>query len=710
MPTTASRGVGQTTSLVSSTRFPRLDQGVQEAVRCLMITAVPAIIGERTLTARWRGSRDPLTLILDSSNVGEPVRLEDRPRHTPRTQQTRVLMTLPTPNICQARWMVGDSVHAFSVRLRAAVLHTFFVPALLAVLGCGGGDGIVVKNPNPEPTPARVNAVTVSPTNTTVQIGSKTPFVAQVEAQGGAATTITWITSDASRATVTATGALTADVTGVSAGPVTITARSTFDATKEGSGQVIVTPPPTAPTISLVVAPNTLTLTAGGPAGPTTVTLTRSAGFTASVDLTTEGLPTGVTATVSPSTLGPTATIGTVSLTAAAAAQAGPFTMTVRARAQGASDATATTLVTVQRVVPRIGSIAVGDIHSCALSTTGQAYCWGSAGSGQLGDGTITNNRIVPVAVAGGRVFTSITAGQRHTCGLVAGGQVFCWGLNANGQLGDGTTTDRAVPTPVTGGLAFKAIAAGWSYTCGVTTGGQAYCWGLNGHGELGDGSTTDRRTPTPVSDVHTYATIAAGNQFSCGVLANATAYCWGTNTHGQLGDGTNTLRTIPTAVGGGRSFALIVAGYEHTCGASTGSGAYCWGSNEDGSLGDGTSTDQLTPKPLTTDRGNFTAVTAGVGHTCALTSDQQAYCWGLNNLGQVGNGTLGTVRTPIVVIGAHTFSAIGAGNGHTCGLGENAQVFCWGANQAGQLGDGTQTDRLAPVLVAFSAAGVIAR
>jgi alpha-tubulin suppressor-like RCC1 family protein len=144
---------------------------------------------------------------------------------------------------------------------------------------------------------------------------------------------------------------------------------------------------------------------------------------------------------------------------------------------------------------------------------------------------------------------------------------------------------------------------------------------------------------------------------------------------------------------------------------ASTGSGAFCWGSNEEGSLGDGTATDQLTPKALTTDFGPFKAVAAGVGHSCALAPGGQAYCWGLNNLGQVGNGTSATpVRSVAVVIGGHVFTAIGAGNGHTCGVGEDAQVFCWGFNQYGQLADGTQSQRVAPVLVAFGSATVVDR
>jgi alpha-tubulin suppressor-like RCC1 family protein len=160
----------------------------------------------------------------------------------------------------------------------------------------------------------------------------------------------------------------------------------------------------------------------------------------------------------------------------------------------------------------------------------------------------------------------------------------------------------------------------------------------------------------------------------------------------------------------GGRTFSAISAGYEHACGASPGVGAFCWGSNEFGSLGDGTKIDQSAPKALPTDRGVFTAITAGVYHTCALIASGQAFCWGLSNFGQIGDGTLGTPLAPVAVSGGHVFSAIGAGNGHTCAVADDARVFCWGGNGAGQLGDGTTTDRLVPALVSFGSPVTLAR
>jgi len=149
---------------------------------------------------------------------------------------------------------------------------------------------------------------------------------------------------------------------------------------------------------------------------------------------------------------------------------------------------------------------ATGGNYTCGVTTSGAAYCWGFNGSGNLGDGT-TTQRLVPTPVAGGLTFTSVTtsdasgfvSGSAHTCGVTPTGAAYCWGTNFAGQLGDGTTANRLVPTPVADGLTFAAVSAGTNHTCGATTSGAAYCWGDNTVGELGDGTRTGRLVPTAV-------------------------------------------------------------------------------------------------------------------------------------------------------------------------------------------------------------------
>src|SRR5438093_9846733 len=146
--------------------------------------------------------------------------------------------------------------------------------------------------------------------------------------------------------------------------------------------------------------------------------------------------------------------------------------------------------------------VDAGGFHSCALTAAGQAFCWGN-NRGQLGDGT-PFDRLVPTAVAGGLTFAALSAGDGASCGLTPTGAAYCWGFNNSGQLGDGTTTDRLSPTPVAGGLTFAMLSAGnnaaGGHTCGVTTSGATYCWGRNANGQLGDGTTTDRLVPTPIA------------------------------------------------------------------------------------------------------------------------------------------------------------------------------------------------------------------
>src|SRR5207253_560701 len=251
-----------------------------------------------------------------------------------------------------------------------------------------------------------------------------------------------------------------------------------------------------------------------------------------------------------------------------------------------------------------IATLDAGDYHSCALRASGVAYCWGDNGNGQLGDGT-TTQRLVPTPVAGSLTFSSLSAGGAlETCGVTPAGAAYCWGNNAYGQLGDGTTTERLVPTAVAGGLTFASVTAGDFFTCAVTTSGAAYCWGAGGY--IGDGTTTQRLVPTSVAGGLTFASVnaAAGTGFtntaySCGVTTSGDAYCWGYNTFGTLGDGTTTQRLVPNTVAGGLTFADVRAGGNHTCGVTTRGAAYCWGLNGNGELGDGTTTERLVPMPV---------------------------------------------------------------------------------------------------------------
>jgi alpha-tubulin suppressor-like RCC1 family protein len=336
-------------------------------------------------------------------------------------------------------------------------------------------------------------------------------------------------------------------------------------------------------------------------------------------------------------------------------------------------------------------AVSAGTFHTCGLTTTGAAYCWGYNAAGQLGDGT-TTNRWSPALASGGLTFAAVTAGgDNHTCGVTTVGASYCWGANGAGQLGDGDSTDRTSLAAVLGGDTFAAVSAGISYTCGVTTGGAAYCWGDNSGGQLGDGTTTARTSPVAVLGGLTFATVsAAGYAHTCGVTTAGAAYCWGYNASGQLGDSTTTDWPSPVLVSGGLTFAAVSAGgHNHTCGLTTAGAAYCWGDNAFGQLGDGTTTGQTTPVPVVGGL-TFGAVSAGGQYSCGVTTGGALYCWGRNQYGQLGDGSTSNRSSPVLVSGGLTFAEVSASEegDHTCGVTTGGTAYCWGQNAFGQLGN----------------------
>jgi len=363
--------------------------------------------------------------------------------------------------------------------------------------------------------------------------------------------------------------------------------------------------------------------------------------------------------------------------------------------------------------------VTVGAQHTCALASSGRAYCWGYAEFGQLGTGTTPVSLPRPTRVAGGLQFEQISAGLMHTCAVTTEHKAYCWGANGTGALGDGTTTSRTTPVLVAGGRRFERIRAGARYTCAFTAAGKAFCWGYNTYGELGDGTTTSHITPVAVLGGLVVRGLTAGGLHTCAVTTADKAYCWGRGLEGQLGQGAKRNSSRPVAVSGGFAWKAILTGSDHTCGITTAAKAYCWGTfgtDTYSGLGTGSNSDgSAAPLPVAGTR-SWRQLTAGSLHTCGITLADVPFCWGLNFSGQNGDGTT-TIATGVPTRVAGNLKLIGVATGveildqqfdnsdaqHTCGLTAAGKIYCWGWNLYGQLGTGKtsagQPKSLVPVL-----------
>jgi len=340
-----------------------------------------------------------------------------------------------------------------------------------------------------------------------------------------------------------------------------------------------------------------------------------------------------------------------------------------------------------------------GTFHTCTAQTNGKVLCWGMNSDGQLGDGT-TTSRTIPVEVLGITTATSVALGSYESCAVLTNGKVMCWGDNEHGTLGDGTTTSSSTPVEVSGITTATSVALSYDHSCALLSDGKVKCWGLNDEGQLGDGTTTNSLTPMSVSGITTATSIAVGNDHSCALLSNKTVTCWGSGL--DLADGQGVDSSTPVLISGITTATSIATNFQHSCAMLTNRTVECWGFNSDGQLGDGTTTSSY--RTTVTVLGITTAknIDLGSSHSCAVLTDGKVKCWGENDMGQLGDGTTTDRSTPVEVSGITSATSIVLGSDHSCAVLTDGTAKCWGDNSAGELGDGTKTDRATPVEVTF--------
>lgn len=372
--------------------------------------------------------------------------------------------------------------------------------------------------------------------------------------------------------------------------------------------------------------------------------------------------------------------------------------------------------------------LSTGSGHSCGISNEDKAYCWGTNTYGELGNNSTTDSSS-PVAVntAGvlaGKTILSIAASYNHTCVVASDNLAYCWGLNTTGELGNNSLVSSSVPVAVytagaLSGKTVKSVSPGFAASCLIASDNQAYCWGSNLNGTVGNNSTTQTSVPTAVYTAGVLSgkailSVLPGTGMTCAIASNNLAYCWG--AAGRLGNGLSTQSSIPVAVStagvlNGKTIKSLTLNWSYACVVASDNQAYCWGANNNGQLGNNSTVDSTSPVAVVNTGAlsgkTVKSIAAGTdSHTCAIASDDKVYCWGSYSLGQYGNGTATLSSVPVAttttgVLSGKTISTILAGGSYTYAIDTDNRVYAWGNNADGQFGNGTTTGSYIPV-VAF--------
>jgi alpha-tubulin suppressor-like RCC1 family protein len=354
--------------------------------------------------------------------------------------------------------------------------------------------------------------------------------------------------------------------------------------------------------------------------------------------------------------------------------------------------------------------VSVGGEHTCALKTDGNAYCWGSNQYGQLGiarfDSTCGTSSApfrcatTPQQVQSGVKFTSISAGEHHTCAITTTREAYCWGSNQNNQLGQASFGGPTL-VRVPGALPWSQISAGATHTCAVRTDGALFCWGSNDRGQIGNGDFASGSSPFRVTVPGPIASVSAGEERTCARTTTGTVYCWGAVwTNRENGLEFTRTQTSPQLVPGAPAMTGVTVGTFTTCGSDVSGFAYCWEANPRGEMGTGTETGSTTPQRVATNL-EFVQLSAGIVQSCGVVISGAGYCWGDDSFGQIGVSPSVLVErcdsqqapcstTPVRVVGRQQFIEISTGFGsHTCGVTTKGNLYCWGLGLSGQRGDG---------------------
>jgi alpha-tubulin suppressor-like RCC1 family protein len=339
--------------------------------------------------------------------------------------------------------------------------------------------------------------------------------------------------------------------------------------------------------------------------------------------------------------------------------------------------------------------IAAGGDHTCGIRAGGTLWCWGDNTDGQLGLGSHISAdlpRQVTSPARGG--WASIIADYEDTCAIRTDATLWCWGFDGSGDPPDRPTQ---VTTPAPGG--WTSITTGGGHTCAIRTDATLWCWGANYDGQLGLGNHSEPDLPQQVTTParEGWASVTAGVNHTCATRTDATLWCWGENDNGQLGTDSPGAPDLPqqvtTPARGG--WARVTAAGDDTCATRTGATLWCWGQNGERQLGIGNYSDQALPRQVITPAADgWASVTVGGDYACGIRADATLWCWGYNGDGELGlgNHTPHDRPRPVTTPVAGGWASVTADGASTCGIRTGGTLWCWGDNSDGQLGIGNHT------------------
>ncbi len=345
-------------------------------------------------------------------------------------------------------------------------------------------------------------------------------------------------------------------------------------------------------------------------------------------------------------------------------------------------------------------ALSVSGAHSCSLKSDGTIWCWGINTSGMLGV-SMSDPVLTPMPLPSISTAEEVAAGgSNFNCARLGDRTVRCWGANPYGQLGDGSTNNSTTPVAVQGLTDVAQVSAGLTHVCAVRGDGAVLCWGRNTYGQLGDGTAVDRSAPTLVTGLSGVVGVSVGSQHTCALRSDGTVYCWGATTW----DPAHVSSRAPYQVAGLSNAVEIDVSSRSNCARINDGTVRCWGYNDTGALGDGTYFNRDVPVTVV-GLSSATQVALGANHSCALRADGSVVCWGGNSSGELGLGFVSTTTSAVTarVSLPVTITQLSAGGQHTCARTSDGHAYCWGINNQGQLGDGTRTTRPSPVYVTGS-------